>query len=113
MKESAGALPTHVLAAGDYAVVARNGGSSYTSKFPVSTGEAKQVEVVVGYGPTSPEALQAIMDPPTESEVDDAIAGPAGSETGAAFGSDPSATPNPGAAGRLLNPGILLRPQIP
>ncbi len=113
VKESAGALPTHVLAAGDYAVVARNGGSSYTSRFPVSTGEAKQVEVVMEYGPTSPEALQAIMDPPTESEVGDALANPAGSETGAAFASDPSATPNPGAAGILLNPGILLRPQLP
>ena len=113
VKESAGAIPTHVLAAGDYAVVARNGGSSYTSRFPVSTGEAKQVEVVMEYGPTSPEALQAIMDPPTESEVGDALASPTGSETGAAFASDPSATPNPGAAGILLNPGILLRPQLP
>ena len=41
VKENAGALPTHILAVGDYAVVAKHGSESYTSKFNVASGQAK------------------------------------------------------------------------
>ena len=64
VKENAGALPTHILAPGSYAVVADHGGLSYTRKFSIEAGEAKQVEVVVDDGPTSPEELKALTDPP-------------------------------------------------
>ena len=58
VKESAGALPTHILAVGDYAVVAKHNTESYTSKFSVISGQAKQIEVVMESGPASPEALE-------------------------------------------------------
>jgi len=58
VKENAGALPTHILAAGSYAVVADHGGLSYTRKFSIEQGEPKQIEVVVDDGPTTAEALQ-------------------------------------------------------
>ena len=64
VKENAGALPTHILAPGSYAVVADHAGLSYTRKFSIESGEAKQVEVVVDDGPTSPEDLKALTDPP-------------------------------------------------
>ena len=64
VKENTGALPTHILAIGDYAVVANHNGESYTSKFSVTAGEAKQIEVVMESGPASPEALKAITEPP-------------------------------------------------
>ena len=64
VKENTGALPTHILALGDYAVVANHNGESYTSKFSVTAGEAKQIEVVMESGPASPEALKAITEPP-------------------------------------------------
>ncbi|MEX2166986.1 MAG: vWA domain-containing protein, partial [Methyloceanibacter sp.] len=64
VKENAGALPTHILAAGSYAVVADHNGLSFTRKFSIEAGETKQIEVAVADGPTSPEALKALMDPP-------------------------------------------------
>ena len=64
VKENAGALPTHILAPGSYAVVADHGGLSYTRKFSIETGDAKQIEVVVDDGPTSAEDLKALTDPP-------------------------------------------------
>jgi len=47
VKESAGALPSHILAAGSYSVLARHQGKNFTRKFTVAPGEAKQVEVVI------------------------------------------------------------------
>lgn len=47
VKESAGALATHVLAAGEYSVLARHGGKNYTRNFDVEAGESKQIEVVI------------------------------------------------------------------
>jgi len=47
VKESAGALPTHILAAGNYGVLARHNGKSYTREFAIETGDSKQVEVVI------------------------------------------------------------------
>ena len=115
VKENAGALPTHILSPGSYAVVADHGGLSYTRKFSVEAADdAKQVEVVVGDGPTSPEDLKALTDPPEPPPV------PAG---GGVVGGDGQA-PSPGAGvgfdgfsatapadpnAPLINPGILLR----
>jgi Mg-chelatase subunit ChlD len=47
VKESAGALPSHIVAAGDYTVLARHGGKNYTREFTVEPGESKQIEVVI------------------------------------------------------------------
>ncbi len=47
VKESAGALPSHILAAGNYSVLARHGGKNYTREFVIDPGETKQIEVVI------------------------------------------------------------------
>lgn len=47
VKESAGALPTHILAAGKYRVVARHQGKNYSRDFFTEPGEVKQLEVVI------------------------------------------------------------------
>ena len=46
VKESVGALPTHILAPGTYTVSARNGGEVYRRVFTVQAGQAVQVEVI-------------------------------------------------------------------
>ena len=114
VKENAGALPTHILAPGSYAVVADRAGLSYTRKFSIESGDAKQVEVVVDDGPTSPEELKALTDPPEPPPL------PAGGvvagdglapspNAGAAFdGFSPTAPADPNAP--LINPGALFRP---
>jgi hypothetical protein len=113
VKENAGALPTHILAPGSYAVVADHGGSSYTRKFSIEAGEAKQVEVVVDDGPTSPEELKALTDPPEPPPPAAAgtVAGdgaPPAAGTGLGFDGFSASTPaDPNAP--LINPGILLR----
>jgi hypothetical protein len=111
VKENAGALPTHILATGSYAVVADHGGLDYTRKFSIESSEPKQIEVVVEDGPTTPEALKELLDPPPPppppSPPAGAIAGdgaPSGN-TGLGFDSGP-ADPN----APLINPGALLRP---
>jgi hypothetical protein len=45
--ESTGALPSHVLAAGSYLVIARNGGRTFRREFVVEAGDPLQVEVVM------------------------------------------------------------------
>lgn len=47
IKESAGALPTHVLAAGSYVVTARLSGRVFRHGFTVQAGETAQIEVVM------------------------------------------------------------------
>jgi hypothetical protein len=47
IKETAGALPTHVLAAGSYVVTARHSGRVFRQGFTVQKGEVAQVEVVM------------------------------------------------------------------
>lgn len=47
VKSSAGALPSHILAAGQYSVVAKHSGRQYQMPFAVGSGEVKQVEVVI------------------------------------------------------------------
>jgi hypothetical protein len=131
VKENTGALPTHILAVGDYAVVANHNGESYTSKFSVAPGEAKQIEVVMESGPASPEALKAITEPPPPPPAPpagttvaspgspDAMPGapsmtgaPPSTDTGMAFGSNSDGA-TPREPGILPNPGALLRPRFP
>jgi hypothetical protein len=47
IKESAGAFPTHVLAAGDYRVAAQHGDDQFAGAFTVSAGEMKLIEVLM------------------------------------------------------------------
>ncbi len=46
VKESVGALPTHILAPGTYTVSAKNGGEVFQRVFAVQAGQTAQVEVV-------------------------------------------------------------------
>lgn len=113
VKENAGALPTHILAPGSYAVVADHAGVSYTRKFSIESGEAKQVEVVVDDGPTSAEDLKALTDPPEPPPppAGGVVAGESAApspDAGVAFdGFSPTRPADPNAP--LINPGILLR----
>jgi hypothetical protein len=111
VKSNAGALPTHILAAGSYAVVAVHGALSYTRKFSIDPGEDKQIEVAIEDGPTSPEALQALLDPPEAPAPGTgglAGEGPGGAVSFDGFSARP-ADPN----GPLINPGTLFRPSTP
>ena len=47
VKESVGALPTHILAPGRYTVVAKHAGQQFRRDFAVRTGDVAQVEVVM------------------------------------------------------------------
>jgi hypothetical protein len=112
VKEVAGALPTNILAAGNYAVVANHNGESYTSKFAVATGEAKQIEVVMEQGPATPEVLKAITEPPPSPPPSETpVATPGEPDSGMAFGGSETSTPRP--PGVFVNPGALLRPRLP
>ena len=114
VKENAGALPTHILATGSYAVVADHAGLDYTRKFSIEFGEPKQIEVVVEDGPTTPEALKQLLDPPPPPPPSGgAVAGdgPPSGGGGPSLGFDgfaPSAPADPN--GPLINPGALFRP---
>ncbi|MGA7323674.1 MAG: hypothetical protein WBX25_04140 [Rhodomicrobium sp.] len=47
IKESAGAFPTHILAAGEYRVAAQHGDRQYAGAFTVVAGDAKLIEVLM------------------------------------------------------------------
>lgn len=47
IKESVGALPTHILAPGTYAAIAKKAGKSYRRDFLLRPGDVVQVEVVI------------------------------------------------------------------
>jgi hypothetical protein len=47
IRESAGAFPTHILAAGEYRVAAQHGERQYAGGFTVAAGDAKLVEVLM------------------------------------------------------------------
>ncbi len=47
VKESAGAFPSHILAAGDYRVAASHGDRQYARSFSIAAGENKLVEVLM------------------------------------------------------------------
>jgi len=104
VKSNAGALPTHILAAGSYAVVAEYGDKTYTRKFSIEPGNDKQIEVSIEDGPTSAEELQALLDPPEAPRP--GTGGLAGEGPGGFDGFSKPADPN----APLLNPGVLLRP---
>lgn len=113
VKENAGALPTHILAPGSYAVVADHAGESFTRKFSIEPGEAKQIEVVVEDGPSSAEEIKLLTHPPEPppAPAGGVIAGDGTTPSpnaGAAFdGFSPNVPADPNAP--LINPGILLR----
>ncbi|MGH6864999.1 MAG: hypothetical protein ACREDO_02200, partial [Methyloceanibacter sp.] len=109
VKSNVGALPTHILAAGSYVVVADHGGLNYTRKFSIEPGQPKQIEVAIEDGPTSPEALKALLEPP-EPPTSGAgtYAGDGGPESGMGFDGFSSAPADPNAP--LINPGALFRP---
>lgn len=46
VKEAVGALPTHILAAGRYSVLAKRGGRTFRAEFTAKAGETAVVEVV-------------------------------------------------------------------
>jgi Mg-chelatase subunit ChlD len=105
VKENAGALPTHILAPGSYAVVADHASLNYTRKFSIEAGETKQIEVVVDDGPTSPEVLKALLEPPEPPPAAE-YAGEGAMDPNAGFGfSSGPADPN----APLINPGALFR----
>lgn len=107
VKSNVGALPTHILAAGNYAVIAEHGGSSYSRKFTIEPGNDKQIEVVIEDGPSSAKELQVLLEPPEAPRP--GTSGYAGAPPAGAFGVDGFANPaDPN--GPLLNPGALLRP---
>ncbi len=47
VRESMGALPSHILAAGSYVAIAKNAGKTYRREFTVEAGDPIQVEVVI------------------------------------------------------------------
>jgi hypothetical protein len=108
VKSAVGALPTHILAAGSYAVIADHAGQKYTRKFSIEPGADKQVEVAIDDGPTSPEALKALLDPPEPpAPGTGTLAGEGG---GGAVGFDGFSSRPADPNAPLLNPGTLFRP---
>ena len=107
VKSTVGALPTHILAAGTYAVIAKHGEKSYSRKFTLEPGNDKQIEVAIEDGPTSAKELQVLLEPP--EALRPGTSGYAGPPPAGAFGVDGFSNPaDPN--GPLLNPGALLRP---
>jgi hypothetical protein len=107
VKSTVGALPTHILAAGTYAVIAKHGEKSYSRKFTIEPGNDKQIEVAIEDGPTSKKELQVLLEPPEAPRP--GTSGYAGPPPAGAFGVDGFSNPaDPN--GPLLNPGALLRP---
>lgn len=47
IKKSAGALPTHFLAAGEYTILAERGKDKYSQTFSVKPGDTRQIEVII------------------------------------------------------------------
>ncbi len=47
VKESVGALPTHILAPGSYTVIAKSGGRTFRRDFTIQHGDVAQIEVMM------------------------------------------------------------------
>lgn len=62
VKESVGALPTHVLAPGTYTVLAKSAGRVYKRSFSLKEGDMSSVEVVA----SGSDAPAALLDEPLE-----------------------------------------------
>lgn len=56
VKESVGALPTHMLAPGAYSVIAKSGGQLYKRQFTIKAGETVAVEVLKDGGEAAADA---------------------------------------------------------
>ena len=56
VKESVGALPSHLLAPGTYTVTAKSGGQLYKREFAVKAGETVTVEVLKDGGTTAADS---------------------------------------------------------
>ena len=111
VKSNAGALPTHILAAGNYAVVADHDGKSYTRKFSIEPGGDRQIEVAIADGPTSEQDLKILLNPPDAPEPGTGIA--AGEGPGRAMGFDGFSRRPADPNAPLINPGTLFRPSSP
>jgi hypothetical protein len=107
VKSAAGALPTYILAAGSYAVIANHGSQSYTRKFSIEPGGDKQIEVAIDDGPTSPEAVKALLDPPEPPAPGTGTL--AGEGSGGAVGFDGFSSRSADPNAPLINPGTLFR----
>jgi len=108
VKSAAGALPTYILAAGSYAVIANHGGQSYTRKFSIDPGGDKQIEVAIDDGPTSPEAVKALLDPPEPPAPGTGTLTGEGGGGAVGFDGFSSRPADPNAP--LINPSTLFRP---
>jgi hypothetical protein len=64
VKESVGALPTHILAPGEYLVLAKSGGSIFSRKFLVRDGETTSVEVLINEASAATGADAAAQSAP-------------------------------------------------
>ena len=56
VKESVGALPTHILAPGQYTVTAKAVGRTFKRQFTLKDGEMADIEVMMETGETQPDA---------------------------------------------------------
>jgi hypothetical protein len=65
VKESVGALPTHVLAPGKYIVTAASGGHLFKNHFEIKDGDVKSVEVLMTTADASSETSGATDIAPT------------------------------------------------
>lgn len=68
IKETHGALPSHYLAPGTYAVAARSGGQTFQSTFSIVDGSTTVVEVLASATPAGPSAIAGV---PTQTPEDD------------------------------------------
>ena len=68
VKESVGALPTHVLAPGKYVATASSGGHLYKSRFEIADGDIKSVEVLMAAAAAGSDTAGATDIAPTTSE---------------------------------------------
>lgn len=68
VKESVGALPTHVLAPGKYVATASSGGHLYKSHFEIADGDIKSVEVLMAAAAAGSDTAGATDIAPTTSE---------------------------------------------
>jgi hypothetical protein len=108
VKSAVGALPTLILAAGSYAVIADHDGQKYTRKFSIDLGGNKQIEVAIDDGPSSPEAIKELLDPPEPpAPGTGTLAGEGG---GGAVGFDGFSSRPADPNAPLINPGTLFRP---
>lgn len=69
VKESVGALPTHILAPGKYVVVASSGGQLFRNAFEIQDGEVKSVEVLRSASAEDAESSGASEIAPTSQPI--------------------------------------------